>query len=802
MTSTWIKRIALALGAALALPATAVAVLLATFDANAHKQLAIDWMQAQHQRTLAIDGPITLTFWPRLSAKVSRVRLSERGRADEFAAIDEATLAVQVLPLLRGQLVVGAVGAKGVRVAWLRDADGRRNVDDLLASDTPSAPEPGKPATSSRPLRFDVSALRLADLRLRLNDVPRHLAGELVLQSFTAGRLANQAQAPVSLRATLNLTQPEPVALTLDGQMTLALDLDKGTAAASDLQMDLQGNGPAGIQQLALALNGALAWDGQALRAGPLALTLRSASRGPTVLGASSLKLKDAVLTPTPQRLQASGLLLNLSGQQAGAPFELAVDWPQLMADTQQFSGSALSGRVALAGATRLTGQFKAAGPAGTLDSLRLPGLDIALAVHSGERQLDGRLLTDLTLQAERGAATLAAIDLQLKVADPGLQPLALQLKGQADASAQAAHWALTGALNNNQLATRGDAVLGGAVPLVRATLQADSLDINKLLAPGKPAPATTTATAPADTPLPLAGLKALNAEIGITAGALAFRQYRVADAVLNARLDNGRLTVAPLTGRAWGGRFKASGSADAHSQQVAVQLDAEGVNVNALLKDVAAKDLLEGQGHVVADLRSNGATVGALRSHLAGSAALQLRDGAVKGFNLAKALRQAQAALSLRQDAVAKANATEQTDFSELRVSAHIADGVAQSDDLDVRSPFLRIGGAGRFDIGRGRVDYTARATVIASAAGQGAGTDALRGITVPVLLAGPFDAIDWQIQWSGVAASVIKGQLQDKLTGALGRQLGLPGGAASAPGTARDARDALKNSLKGLLR
>ena len=77
---------------------------------------------------------------------------------------------------------------------------------------------------------------------------------------------------------------------------------------------------------------------------------------------------------------------------------------------------------------------------------------------------------------------------------------------------------------------------------------------------------------------------------------------------------------------------------------------------------------------------------------------------------------------------------------------------GVAQSDDLDVKSPFLRIGGAGCFDIGRGRIDYTARVTVIDSALGQGgAGLDALRGVTVPVALSGPFDAIDWQIQWSG---------------------------------------------------
>ena len=91
------------------------------------------------------------------------------------------------------------------------------------------------------------------------------------------------------------------------------------------------------------------------------------------------------------------------------------------------------------------------------------------------------------------------------------------------------------------------------------------------------------------------------------------------------------------LAGRAWGGKFEASGSADASSHRIAVKLDANGVNVNALLKDVAAKDLLEGTGHVAADVYSSGLSIGALRSNLAGTAAVQLRDGSIKGINLAR---------------------------------------------------------------------------------------------------------------------------------------------------------------------
>ena len=237
------------------------------------------------------------------------------------------------------------------------------------------------------------------------------------------------------------------------------------------------------------------------------------------------------------------------------------------------------------------------------------------------------------------------------------------------------------------------------------------------------------------------------------------------------------------------------------------MKLVASGVNVNALLKDVAGKDLLDGSGRVSADLSTSGASLGALRSNLAGSAALQLRDGAIKGINLARAMRQAKAALSMKQDAVSKARETEKTDFSELTATARIANGVAVSDDLDVKSPFLRIGGAGRFDIGRGSIDYTARATVIAAATGQDGGElAALRGVTVPVQLSGPFEAIDWKIQWSGVAAAAIENKLKDKLAQKLGAALGgklgsapATAGAASAPATPQDK---LKEKLKGLFK
>lgn len=772
MNLSWIRRMALAAGLLLLLLVIAAVVLVASFDAGRFKALAIDWMKTERQRTLAIDGPIELSVFPRLAVKVSKLRLSERGRAEEFAAVDEASLAVETLPLLRRQLVVERVSARGVRLLYSRNAQGQRNIDDLAGapSAAPGAPASAPPPPAGAALRFDIAAIELKDLRLRVRDAMAPLEADVELQSFTAGRLVNGARTPLSLKANVQLAKPAALKATLEGSAVAAIDLEQGSAALEDLKLALSLDGDA-ARGLAVEARGALAWDGKALQAGPLNLELKSGSHGALAFGPSSIALKRLLYSVSAQKIELEALKLAVAGRQgADKAFEAMLDWPQLAVDAQSLKGSALSGRFKLGGPMALAGSFQSGAPAGRFDALRLPGVAISLQGQMQQRKLDGSLKLDATLKAAQGALALDAIDLNASWADPGLQPLQLALRGMARADPKSASWKLDGALSGNRFDVSGQATLGGTVPQVQATARFDSLDLNRLLPSDKAAAAAPAASgpAPADTPVALDGLNALNGRFSVSAAAFAFRQYRVGDVKIEAALDGGTLRISRLAGRAWGGTVEASGSAEARSRRIAVKLAAEGVNIDALLKEVAGKDLLEGTGRVSADLETHGATVGAMRSHLGGKVALRLANGAVKGVNLARSFRQAKALLGGRQDASTKASSTEKTDFSEMSVSAQVAEGVAQSDDLELKSPFLRIGGAGRFDIGRGTIDYTARAAVVDSAKGQeGADLSVLKGVTVPVRLSGPFDAIDWKIQWSGIASAAVENKLRQRLKG-----------------------------------
>jgi len=796
----WIRRLALSLAVLLLIAVGAAAWLISTFDPNKYKGVAVEWMKTHRNRTLAIDGPIELSVFPRLQVHLSRVALSEAGSTEEFAGIDDAALSIALMPLLRGALNVDRVEAHGVRATLLTDAKGKRNIDDLIASD------PAEAQSSSRStLSFDVSKVALTDLRARVKDEKSGVDGEVVLKELTSGRIANQVETPVKLVMQIGLKSPA-LKGELTGSARFTPELASGSLRLNDMDFAYKGDAP-GASAIDATLQGALAWDGAkgALDATKLALKL-SANAAGVKFDDSMLAIDRFAFDPTRKSFAIDQLKLRVKGTRAGHPLELVLDWPELNVNGDTLKGSALSGKFSLGGELPLAATFKSGAPSGSFDDVRVPAFEAVLSSDTSARKLAATLRSDLGLHPAKSALSLQALALDVSAEGGDMPALKLKLRGSATASAQSASWTFTGDVNANSFSTEGSANLAGTLPDVKAQARFEALDLNTLL----PAEKAGAATAPAaaDAPVDLSALRSLNGSFGLRAGRFVYRQYKVADFKLDATLDSGMLRVPSLQAKVWGGAVDASAFADARASRVAVKATANGVNVNALLKDVAGKDILDGTGRVVADIDTAGHSVGEMKSRLHGSAALQLRDGAVKGLNLAKSLRQAKAAITLRQDATQKASQVEKTDFSELSASFVIDAGVARNKDLDMKSPFLRLGGDGLVDAGKSRIDYTARATVAATAKGQdGADLAALKGLTVPVRLTGPLDAMDWKIQWSAVAGDVVKGQLEDKLKARLGLKAAEGAASGASAPTAKEAvkdaaKDAVKNKLKGLFK
>ena len=224
-------------------------------------------------------------------------------------------------------------------------------------------------------------------------------------------------------------------------------------------------------------------------------------------------------------------------------------------------------------------------------------------------------------------------------------------------------------------------------------------------------------------------------------------------------------------------------------------------------MKDAIDKDILEGHGTVNLDLTTAGNTPSALKRALKGSAALDLKDGAYKGINLAKSFREIKAGVSLDKSRVQEAKKEDKTDFTEMKISAQISSGVADSNDLDARSPFLRLGGAGKVDVGAATIDYLAKAAIVNTSGGQqGKELAQLNGLTVPIRLTGPLEAVKYNIDYGEIVKSLASSQLKGKAEDLLKDKLGIKkpdANAAPAQGgqPKQKPQDKLKDKLKGLL-
>ncbi|MDP1952152.1 MAG: AsmA family protein, partial [Betaproteobacteria bacterium] len=76
-----------------------------------------------------------------------------------------------------------------------------------------------------------------------------------------------------------------------------------------------------------------------------------------------------------------------------------------------------------------------------------------------------------------------------------------------------------------------------------------------------------------------------------------------------------------------------------------------------------------------------------------------------------------------------------------------------------------VRLGGEGDINIGTDSMDYLAKATLVATAAGQG-GKDAseLKGITVPVRISGPFTSLSYKLDFNAMISGAAQQKIDEK--------------------------------------
>jgi AsmA protein len=722
-------------GAVLGVAVAGAVYLAATFNPNDYKDYIIQTVKNKKQRTLHLDGDIKLTFFPRIGANLGRLSLSEYKSDQQFASIETARVSLELLPLLSKQVVVDEVAVSGLTANLIKYKDGTTNIDDLLGRDD-------KPRDSNQPVKFDIASVSIKKTSLNYRDEGTGAQYAVHDLNLKTGRIANGVPGKIDLSVGVQSNQPK---LDINTQLvtTLTFDLDRQQYQMAD--MDLQVSGSA--------------------------------------LDISNLKIQaggDASVNLSTQEYGMNKFELNAKGVKARAPFEVALDAPALSMTKDKFSAEHLKLNANL-DSGNIVAAVSLPDLSGNAQSFKVSSLALDLDVQLPDQTFKVKLASPLSGNFETRQLNLSNLTVAVNALFDKLpgKPVNSEMKGsmQVDGTRQTVQANLAGGLLQSQVVAK-IGVKGFSSPSIQFDVDVDQFDADLYL-PKK----TGAKVNQPEQPFDLSALRALNLEGSLRIGKLKVANIKSSGVRLDVKAHKGQVNVSPLSANLYQGSMKGTLAVNAAAVPViTVDQKLSGVDVAALTQDAANFDTLEGRGNVAMNLSMWGNTVSAMKKAMNGNLSLNLNDGAIKGINVAKSLRDAQGMLGRAQTQAA--NQSEKTDFSELRASFKINNGVAHNDDLSMKSPLLRVAGAGDIDIGQSSMNYLARATLAKTLEGQG-GRDNVAGITVPVRVSGPFADLKYTLDFGALVNEAARQKVE-----------------AAKQEIKTKAQDQLKNSLKGLFR
>jgi AsmA protein len=221
---------------------------------------------------------------------------------------------------------------------------------------------------------------------------------------------------------------------------------------------------------------------------------------------------------------------------------------------------------------------------------------------------------------------------------------------------------------------------------------------------------------------------------------------------------------------------------------QSRMELDMKDVQAGPLIRDFMKKDILEGKAHAKAAIRMKGDDAQKIKASLNGKGSFVFKDGAIVGIDLAGMVRNVTATFGLAQEGGKKPR----TDFAELSIPFTITNGVADTRNTRLMSPFLRVQAAGKANLTDESLDFRVEPKFVGTLKGQG-DTQQRAGITVPVLVTGTFSAPKFRPDLKGM----LQDELQKRLKGKSQLDTLLPGKDGKKEGS-----ESLEESAKGLLK
>jgi AsmA protein len=698
-----------------------VLYIVATFDPNDYKEKIIQVVHDKTQRTLRLDGDLKLSFYPDLGVTLNQVSLSEFKQEQKFVSIDLARVSLALIPLLNKKMQVKQITLNGVQGTLVKHRDGTSNLDDFFVPQTELAP-----ATPGAPVQFDVAKVEIAKTNLAYVDELSGARYALKNLHLTTSRIALGVPVKLALSFALEANQPN-IALQTDIKTLLNFDVLKQRYELSGLQLSVAGK----------------------------ALDITNIEAQAT---------GDLTINSLEQSMSAHQFSLKVNGIKAQSPFSAQLSAPKLNLTKNNYSGADLTLNTTLAGAFgQLTAALVMPNVTGNVRDFKVDNLSLDAQLLQSQQTLKVKMHSLLLGNMTTQKFELNNLAVELSALGDALPNKAVRtsLKGnvQLNLPQQSVKADLAGGVFKSQIRAKIE-LEKFANPAVKFDVNVDQFDADLYLPSGSPE--TTKSAGEPEQKLDLSALRGLNLQGLLRIGELKIANLKLQQLQLDAAAHEGLINIKSISANLYQGNTSGSAQLDARTTpSLVLKQNLQGIDVAALSKDALNFDTLEGQGNVILNLASKGNKVSELKRALNGFASLNLSDGAIKGINLAKKMRDTKAMLTAQAQTEA-ANKAEKTDFSELKASFVIANGIAHNEDLSMKSPLLRLSGLGDINLGEDSINYLAKVTLAKTLEGQG-GVDTVTGLMLPVRVSGPFTNLKYGLEFSAMVSDGMKQKLAD---------------------------------------
>lgn len=286
--------------------------------------------------------------------------------------------------------------------------------------------------------------------------------------------------------------------------------------------------------------------------------------------------------------------------------------------------------------------------------------------------------------------------------------------------------------LDKNSLKAEADLRLE-STPFLTAKLTAGDLDFSAFASNGSDDGSGADTAGWSRDKLDLSGLHTINADVAFAARSLNLGAAKLGETRVRLRLDKGRLVTSLSDVIAYDGRLNGDFVVNARNGiSMGGDLSVSGMQLQPLLQDMAEYDRLIASASGQLKFLTSGSSMDAMMRKLSGSGRMDVGAGELIGLDLFGMLRNLDASYRGAED---------KTIFSAISGSFAIANGVLANEDLNFQSPLVRATGKGNVDIGAQTVDYR-----IEPVAFSGEDLEQAGGISVPVLIQGPWSNLSYQ--------------------------------------------------------